>query len=335
MLTRCPACATHFRVTPDQLKARSGRVRCGECQHVFNALDSLIEEPVAVVARGQAPAFAGPVAGPGESRMQNVRDEAADAPSPAAAQDAAPEIAVPPAPTLVDGSAPETDAPGSADAPEKTASAVAESPAAPIEAEESPSAPIAEAAETETTVAGEGVVPPDSGEAVITGWTEVAPPPARRWLWIAGSLLALAALAWQATLAFRVEIAVLAPELRPTLGALCEVAGCEVGLPAKIAQIGIEASDLHPDTARPGRLMLSATLKNRAPFAQQYPHLELTLTDTADQAVARKVLVPADYLPPKTAAADGMPPNADIVVGVGIDAGELPASGYRLYLFYP
>jgi predicted Zn finger-like uncharacterized protein len=45
MLTRCPACATHFRVTPEQLKARSGRVRCGECQHVFNALDTLIEEP--------------------------------------------------------------------------------------------------------------------------------------------------------------------------------------------------------------------------------------------------------------------------------------------------
>jgi predicted Zn finger-like uncharacterized protein len=45
MLTRCPSCATHFRVTPEQLKARSGRVRCGECQNVFNALDSLIEEP--------------------------------------------------------------------------------------------------------------------------------------------------------------------------------------------------------------------------------------------------------------------------------------------------
>jgi predicted Zn finger-like uncharacterized protein len=46
MLTRCPACATHFRVTPDQLKLRAGRVRCGECQHVFNALDTLIEEPL-------------------------------------------------------------------------------------------------------------------------------------------------------------------------------------------------------------------------------------------------------------------------------------------------
>ncbi|MBK7765412.1 MAG: zinc-ribbon domain-containing protein [Sulfuritalea sp.] len=50
MLTRCPACATHFRVTAEQLKVRSGRVRCGACQQVFNALDVLIEEPMAVLA---------------------------------------------------------------------------------------------------------------------------------------------------------------------------------------------------------------------------------------------------------------------------------------------
>ena len=50
MLTRCPNCETHFRVTAEQLKARSGRVRCGECQHVFNALDSLVEESVVVTA---------------------------------------------------------------------------------------------------------------------------------------------------------------------------------------------------------------------------------------------------------------------------------------------
>ena len=81
--------------------------------------------------------------------------------------------------------------------------------------------------------------------------------------------------------------------------------------------------------------MLAATLKSRAPFAQQFPHLELTLTDTADQAIARKVLAPADYLPPTTPVAVGMQPNADIMVAIGIDAGEMTASGYRLYLFYP
>jgi hypothetical protein len=50
---------------------------------------------------------------------------------------------------------------------------------------------------------------------------------------------------------------------------LCDIADCEVGLPAKVALVSIEASDLHPDSSHPGRLALAATLKNRAPFAQQ------------------------------------------------------------------
>ena len=45
MLTRCPSCATTFRISPEQLKARQGRVRCGKCRNVFNALETLVEEP--------------------------------------------------------------------------------------------------------------------------------------------------------------------------------------------------------------------------------------------------------------------------------------------------
>ncbi|MBP7488471.1 MAG: zinc-ribbon domain-containing protein, partial [Azospira sp.] len=46
ILTRCPQpeCQTTFRVTPEQLKARGGKVRCGQCQHVFNALEHLLDE---------------------------------------------------------------------------------------------------------------------------------------------------------------------------------------------------------------------------------------------------------------------------------------------------
>src|SRR5207247_7292768 len=38
MITRCPACATAFRVTESQLRARSGQVRCGRCGALFDAL---------------------------------------------------------------------------------------------------------------------------------------------------------------------------------------------------------------------------------------------------------------------------------------------------------
>jgi len=36
-ITRCPACSTAFKVVPDQLKISDGWVRCGQCQHIFDA----------------------------------------------------------------------------------------------------------------------------------------------------------------------------------------------------------------------------------------------------------------------------------------------------------
>ncbi len=45
LVTSCPACAASFYVTPEQLTAYHGEVRCGKCSHVFNALDRLSEPP--------------------------------------------------------------------------------------------------------------------------------------------------------------------------------------------------------------------------------------------------------------------------------------------------
>ncbi|MCC7546991.1 MAG: DUF3426 domain-containing protein [Burkholderiales bacterium] len=41
MYTRCPHCATVFRVTPQQLQASSGQVKCGRCHAQFDAFTSL------------------------------------------------------------------------------------------------------------------------------------------------------------------------------------------------------------------------------------------------------------------------------------------------------
>ena len=49
MLTRCPHCQTHFRVTAEQLKIRQGTVRCGACQEVFDALETLHDESLAAL----------------------------------------------------------------------------------------------------------------------------------------------------------------------------------------------------------------------------------------------------------------------------------------------
>lgn len=45
LVTACPACASSFHVQPEQLATHQGNVRCGKCSTVFNALDSLAEQP--------------------------------------------------------------------------------------------------------------------------------------------------------------------------------------------------------------------------------------------------------------------------------------------------
>jgi predicted Zn finger-like uncharacterized protein len=45
MFTECPTCQTIFRLTAEDLRRAQGKVRCGECHAVFNALESLAEEP--------------------------------------------------------------------------------------------------------------------------------------------------------------------------------------------------------------------------------------------------------------------------------------------------
>lgn len=46
MKTYCPQCETVLNVTPSQLKARDGRVRCGVCHTVFNAFDYAFDTPI-------------------------------------------------------------------------------------------------------------------------------------------------------------------------------------------------------------------------------------------------------------------------------------------------
>ena len=50
LLTRCPNCATAFRVSDAQLTLRHGKVRCGHCRFVFNARACLVDAaPVTVI----------------------------------------------------------------------------------------------------------------------------------------------------------------------------------------------------------------------------------------------------------------------------------------------
>ena len=159
--------------------------------------------------------------------------------------------------------------------------------------------------------------------------------PRRTGLWVSLSFLLLALLALQAAYAFRSELMVLVPQSRMYYERACEWFGCNVALPRLSSFLHIEASDLKaPDPARPGEIELMVAVRNRAPVEQDYPALELTLTNSQDQTVARRVFLPAEYLQ-WTDAADGLKSGAELPIRLYLDTGELRAAGYRLYLFYP
>jgi predicted Zn finger-like uncharacterized protein len=162
------------------------------------------------------------------------------------------------------------------------------------------------------------------------------PAPRRRsGAWAAGSLVLMLTLAAQLIYLFRSELAEARPQLRPWLEQACAELGCSVPYPSNIQHWSIESSDLQSDPGQAARMTLIAVLRNRASFTQSYPALELTLTDTQDRAVARRVLVAQDYLPPGSRTGSGLGPNAEVTLRLAMDTGNLNAAGYRLYLFYP
>ncbi len=157
----------------------------------------------------------------------------------------------------------------------------------------------------------------------------------RTGLWVSLSLLLFALLGFQAAYAFRDDVMVLVPQSRMVYERACEWLGCTVALPRLSRFLHIEASDLKaPDPARPGEIELMIALRNRAPVEQDYPAFELTLTNSQEQTIGRRVFLPAEYLQ-WSDATDGLKAGADLAIRLFLDTGELRAAGYRLYLFYP
>lgn len=155
------------------------------------------------------------------------------------------------------------------------------------------------------------------------------------WRWTFVSLLLIGALVAQAVYAFRTEIAILAPDARPALERVCAAAGCTVPLPRRSDLVSIETSDLHPVPGRNDQLQLIATVKNRAFYRQDWPHLEVTLTDTRDKPVVRRVFAPAEYLPEESKSAPGFNGNQELQLDLTLQVDGAIAAGYRLYVFYP
>lgn len=306
MVTRCPACDTVFRITPPELQAHNGTVRCGRCLTVFDGFKTLSTAP----------------------------NLAASEPVPPRATASDPSE---PKPVIAEASAPEAPAAGSSDTP------VSSMPEPAFKLEPVSATELAAAAPAPEPVAKSGVADeardfgPAPEQLTLEDHLfleESREASARRQrLWGAGAAFLVLALTAQALHAYRGEMAAYYPGLRPYLARLCGAFRCTVFLPQRPRVIAIEASDLQAnDPARPGAIHLTATIRNHAGYDVGFPALDLVLTNTRDHTLARRIFLPRDYLEPGRDAAVGIPANAEMTINLDLDTGDLNPAGFRLDL---
>ena len=86
------------------------------------------------------------------------------------------------------------------------------------------------------------------------------------------------------------------PAWRPGLEAFCDYVGCRLPLWHEPSAIRLLGRDLraHPDRA--GALVLTASFRNDAAFAQPWPMLELALSDLRGAVVGTRRFGPVEYL---------------------------------------
>lgn len=297
LITRCPACQTSFRVVPDQLRISDGWVRCGQCEEVFDGAAYLQQEP----SPAQPPAA--------PSQPAEVPSQPAEVPPVVDFE--LHDLALGPV-------APETAQP---------ADEALASQAGPIRAELPPdpaSAPIDGGAAADDQPVGFMRKMPE-----ISAWRK---PWVRAGLGLATAGL-LVVLAVQVVVQERDRLASLVPQARPLITRLCAVMNCEVAALRQIESIVIDSSSFAKTRGDAYRLAL--VVKNQAPIHLAMPWFELTLTDSQDQPVARRVLAPSDFGAASRLMAADSEWSAGLDLAVRASTAGERFSGYRILAFYP
>jgi len=294
LITTCTHCLARFRVTPQQLNAKQGQVRCGRCRKVFNGFEALERYPdddtgSRLLAAREAELKQ---THPPEASESIPLEEIAEAPAPAPEPSpTAPATALPPSPPPI---------PESQTGP----------PSKPLEAKPRRQGPIIYEIERVSTK---------------------RPSPA----WRYGVALLALILAVEIVFATRGELAQRYPVLRPWLESACSPFHCAVAWPNNEALLKLEDSELLEVPGKANQIALGARIRNLAPHAQEYPYLELTLTDVTGQAAARRVIRPTDYLGRPVAAGEVLSAGSELALQLRLETRNLKATGYELMLFYP
>jgi predicted Zn finger-like uncharacterized protein len=314
LITRCPSCGTMFKVVPDQLKISEGWVRCGHCADVFDAgahLQAAVPPSAAlaaetVEARSAGGAAATATAEPESQSFGLSASSEIDEGLPSEIPDSA----------LIDAEA----------------QALREHPLdRPFELRRHDSSEEREGALSEAV----SEIEADSELTFVrrakrrSFW---ARPFVRTLMRIAAVVLGLTLLL-QVAVQDRDRLAASEPALRPWLATLCRALNCRISPLRKIEAIAIESSSFNQLRGEAYRLQV--TLRNQGTSEVAVPALELTLTDSQDRPVIRRVLLPGELGP----NAGVIPPNGEwssssaLAVADSALGGRI--AGYRLLAFYP
>jgi|TARA_B110000259_G_scaffold38143_1_gene43489 predicted Zn finger-like uncharacterized protein len=124
------------------------------------------------------------------------------------------------------------------------------------------------------------------------------------------------------------------PQLKPALERICKKLNCTIDLPKNLGLISIGNSDMQEDDDYQAVINLSSSLQNNATYSQAYPNIELTLTDSDDTPVIKKLIKPKDYLVSKKKLAQGLAPHEIANIKIALRVDEASVASYRILLLY-
>jgi len=131
----------------------------------------------------------------------------------------------------------------------------------------------------------------------------------RHWPWVIAGLLLMFVLGTQLAWAKR-DFLIRDPLVGGWLRTACDTLGCQLPLIASPDQLRLLASNVQAHPSVSGALMISASVRNDAIFAQPFPVLTVTLSDAQGQRIAMRRLQPREYLDDTTILQRGLAPGA-------------------------
>jgi len=353
LLTRCPACETLYKLVPDQLRISQGWVKCGQCGEIFDASRHLIQvavDPVLETSPGAMSLATAAVTGvavddsqtrmpPQDTGSTANTDNAANT-EYADSADSTPAGLAPVGQTGLVADDLHQSEPSDPTEPAPAALLLEQTPppeSAPLPEQTPPpeSAPLPE----QTQLSEQSLPPepaplaPDVSFLGATRQPSVWRSRTSQWLLWLAALCLIGALFFQWLYRQRDHLAATYPDLKPLLQQLCQPIGCSVRPLQQINAIAIDSAAFNRISA--DRYRLGFVIKNLSMLALALPSVELTLTDTQDQVMVRRVLSPQEMF----AAHQVIMPTAELSVNLvlRLEAGEATpaAMGYRLLAFYP